>query len=268
MTFSGKVSTVTITGADDATDPEDLLALSREFPSVEWAILISKTRDGLPRYPSAEWIRKLRVAQCWRRGADRMQLAAHLCGEVSRRLQKGDRTVVTDHFLTFFQRIQLNGYEFTAAARETHAVLQFARENEVFVPFSFILQTRNDTDLEAAAQLIARSPTNRVEVLYDPSGGTGLRTASWPVAPSNVRLGYAGGIGPDNVGEVLAATQIATILAAQRDGADRTTWIDMESRVRTDDRLDLKKVRYVLQTHADHLARSTIVTSVREGRRS
>ena len=36
---------VTITGADDFTEPKDLVELSEEFPFVEWAILLSQ----LPR---------------------------------------------------------------------------------------------------------------------------------------------------------------------------------------------------------------------------
>ena len=52
----------------------------------------------------------------------------------------------------------------------------------------------------------------------------------------DVRMGYAGGIGPDNVVDVL------------RDiGPVRPTWIDMESGVRTGDKFDLAKVRRVLE---------------------
>ena len=49
-------------------------------------------------------------------------------------------------------------------------------------------------------------------------------------------LGFAGGIGPDNVLDVI------------RDIGPRDPyWIDMESGVRTDDKLDLAKVRRVLE---------------------
>ena len=50
---------VTITGADDAVDPGALVALSAEFPFVEWGILFSKSREGEARYPSAEWAARI-----------------------------------------------------------------------------------------------------------------------------------------------------------------------------------------------------------------
>ena len=60
---------------------------------------------------------------------------------------------------------------------------------------------------------------------------------SWPRAPLNTRIGYAGGIGPENVIEVLGG------IGPVGDG----TWIDMESRVRdAEDRFDLNKVWVVL----------------------
>ena len=49
----------TITGADDLVDPDDLVVLSREYPFVEWAILISASRAGTPRYPSSAWLERL-----------------------------------------------------------------------------------------------------------------------------------------------------------------------------------------------------------------
>lgn len=72
-------------------------------------------------------------------------------------------------------------------------------------------------------------------LLFDPSGGRGIGGHAWPSPPPATRMGYAGGIGPDNIEQVL--DQVAPLGAA---------WIDMESGVRTDDRFDLDKVREVL----------------------
>jgi phosphoribosylanthranilate isomerase len=70
-----------------------------------------------------------------------------------------------------------------------------------------------------------------VDWLFDRSGGL------WPPHPGGDRLvGYAGGIGPDNVADVL-----------EQIGATGPYWIDMESGVRTDDRFDLGKCRRVCE---------------------
>jgi hypothetical protein len=42
---------VTITGADDSTSIDEMLALSRRFPFVEWGILVSKRHEGSYRFP-------------------------------------------------------------------------------------------------------------------------------------------------------------------------------------------------------------------------
>ncbi len=78
--------------------------------------------------------------------------------------------------------------------------------------------------------------TEAIQWLYDPSGGFGREPAAWPRHPGGDRLvGYAGGIGPDNAARVVEAI-----------GADGPYWIDMESRVRTeDDWLALEKCRQV-----------------------
>lgn len=251
--MTAPVTTVTITGADDTTNVRELAEIAREYPSVEWAILMSTSRKGSPRYPSEAWQRELRVELC----ARRMRVAAHLCGETARRLARGEREVIPENFLTFYDRIQLNGFDFMAADAETvPPVIALMRETSIFVPFTFVLQARNSEDLTAATRIIRRAQTNRVEILFDPSGGTGQRVTTWPVPPRDVRLGYAGGIGPDNVREVLNAVSVATIftedLFSKDNPGSHSTWIDMESRVRTDDRLDLEKVRAVLRSHADY----------------
>jgi phosphoribosylanthranilate isomerase len=54
-------------------------------------------------------------------------------------------------------------------------------------------------------------------------------------------MGFAGGLGPDNIAE------LARYVTESMGDSDGPTWLDMESGVRTDDRLDLAKVRAVLE---------------------
>lgn len=223
---------VTISGADDGVDPAELARLSAEFPFVEWGILYSAKRNGEPRYPSLGW--RVRLGKI----ETRMQLSLHLCGQVARDVLEGDTeligTVDDD-----YQRIQVNGWQ-PSGQEFRSVVLGESRE--------FILQARCEEDLPRASLEIsaieAEVPsewTGAVSVLYDVSGGQGITPPSWPTHRLPMRfgwgrLGYAGGIGPDNVVAVLLA-----IGAVPQD-----FWIDMESGVRTDDKFDLAKVRRVL----------------------
>jgi phosphoribosylanthranilate isomerase len=55
----------------------------------------------------------------------------------------------------------------------------------------------------------------------------------WPKHPGRP-VGYAGGLGPDNVEAAVGVI-----------GAESTYWIDMESRIREDDRFSLNLVEKV-----------------------
>ena len=69
-----------------------------------------------------------------------------------------------------------------------------------------------------------------VSQLYDVSAGRGLVPESFPKHPGYM-VGFAGGINPDNVEEYL-----------KNINCNADYWIDMESGVRTDNKLDLDKV--------------------------
>jgi hypothetical protein len=220
---------VTISGPDDGVDPAELARLSGEYPFVEWGILYSSKRNGEPRYPSLGW--RVRLGKI----GTRMQLSLHLCGQVARDVLEGDTeligTVDDD-----YQRIQVNGWR--PSGQEFRSVVTGESRE-------FILQARCEEDLQRAAIEISAIKdealeewTGSVSVLYDVSGGQGIAPMSWPLPIPRVGtyLGYAGGIGPDNV--------VAVLLAIGPLAHD--FWIDMESGVRTDDRFDLAKVRRVL----------------------
>lgn len=222
---------VTITGADESTDPNQLVHLSRFFPFVEWGILFSEKRRGSPRYPSLRWIRSLENLVAERR---QLKLSMHLCGAEAR--------LATLNAHEFdpgpaWKRVQLNGYEMGTATREW-------QENTLHCSFRWILQARTESDLRAA---INDALVSGAHVLYDPSGGAGKVPVAWPEMPvllssekNSIDFGFAGGIGPDNIKEVIREVR------TQNEGLSRI-WIDMESSVRTDDKFDLDKVKAVLE---------------------
>jgi N-(5'phosphoribosyl)anthranilate (PRA) isomerase len=214
------LASVTITGADDGVRVQDLVDLSREFPFVEWGILYSESRQGTPRYPGYEWRQALAVAPP-------MRLSLHLCGRAARELTEGLWTYVHG---PHFQRLQVNGYTPPAPKLRAAAHAHFVE---------VILQVRSEAELVGAAEDARLMPY--ASILFDPSGGRGIEPFRWPVRPLGVKFGYAGGIGPSNVEEVISAI-----------GPVEPYWIDMESGVRTEDRFDLVKVRDVLSRVASY----------------
>ena len=229
-----KVCGVTVTGADDRVAHEDMARLSAEFPFLEWGILYSASRHGTARYPSIEWSRELQNRAY---ASARVRLSAHLCGSMARACMAG---VIGPLYGVGpdFQRVQVNGYE---AGRAKSLRAPFAEPEG----FEFILQARNEEELQVAA--LDAVTAGRCAVLYDPSGGTGQRLklpSRLPPATVGLRVGFAGGVAPSNVAEVLGEVR-------EVNDGDWPAWLDMESGVRdAGDRLDLAAVRSVLETVA------------------
>jgi hypothetical protein len=231
MTLNG----VTFTGADDSVSPDDLLAISREHPFVEWGILFSQKRQGSPRYPSDAWTRRLAAANAH----GDLKLAAHLCGQWVRDLVvdvnfSWKRTTYS-WLWSDIARFQLNFHgQFHRQHAEFHEAI--AHHADVFGR-AFILQCDGPNDTAVKAILDG----DTICPLFDRSGGAGVEPDQWPAAIPGVYCGYAGGLGPDTISQ-----QLDTIAQA---AGDATIWIDMETRVRSDDdrTFDLEKVRRVLE---------------------
>lgn len=215
--------TVTITGADDAVDPNALIILAREFPYVEFGILRSVSRDGTSRYPSESWRRRLR-AQLIEEDRTPVRLAMHLCGSAARETMGGSGMYLD----SAYQRFQLNGW-----SNYTLPALIVAKR---FPQHEFIAQCTCQQAWDDAHSFILDEYPN-VSMLWDPSGGTGQKSARWPSPPSTVKASYAGGITRHNVRSVLDE------LSAFECGFG----IDLESGARTDDRFDIDKVGSLLE---------------------
>lgn len=227
--MKAKFCTVTITGADDAVDPDDLARLSAQYEFVEWGILCSKKRAGEPRYPTTRWMGRL-VAKAGRS-------ALHLCGEFSRRLLSGESFHELHHenlpvYSERCVRLQLNGFSDYVLPGLRTATQQ---GGGMMRDKTFVLQCSNKDALLRGSVLAKQHPN--VVLLWDPSGGREVGLTELPIGLNNV-MGYAGGIGPDNVERTLRT------LCDQHELGP--FWIDMESAVRTDDKLDIDKVKTVL----------------------
>lgn len=208
---------VTFTGVDDRTDLDALLAIDFAYRGkVEWGVLFSKTQQGSPGAPRFPGLRRLRELQ---EVAREVKLAAHLCGEFSRRVMAELDVVDFPAVLTgVYRRAQVNH-----TYAKPHAIAAFGRACRLPCVGQFTVGPFPQND--------------SIQWLYDPSGGFGRSPGAWPRHPGGDRLvGYAGGIGPDNAAEVV-----------EQIDAQGPYWIDMETRIRTDDWLDLEKCGKVLE---------------------
>lgn len=218
---------VTVTGADDSIEAEDLVALSEEFPFAEWGILFSASRQGEPRYPSKEWI-----ADLWKYSTQGLTLSAHLCGRWARDLVlKNDFSWLKEYgqVCEMFKRIQIN---FHGHFLEGHAEWpdNMRRNSDK----QYILQYDGAND--SACDLLMRSKDYSAVPLFDRSGGAGIVPGEWPKLIPDIYCGYAGGLGPDNLAEEM--------IRIEKAAGEGRIWIDAETRVRSEDdkKFDLSKV--------------------------
>jgi len=224
-----KLTRITISGADDGAPHQALIDLSREFPFVEWGLLLSRTKQGTPRYPSADWLVGFEADE------DEVAISHHLCGAMAREVMSGRvpaRLRPTETKVSFkhiARRAQLNGF--------SDYVLPGLHAANLLSDTEFILQCGSLEAVERAEKL--RAVHSNVSALWDCSGGRGLVLDAWPLPLGDLRIGYAGGISETNVSALL------TKLTANREPHE--FWIDMESGVRTGDKLDLAKVRRILE---------------------
>jgi hypothetical protein len=223
---------ITFTGVDDFTNPYEMVRLSNEYPMIEWGVLFSPKLQGTGRYPSLETVDRLAHMEIH---TDHIgfQLAAHICGGHSRELIRTGSIPEIEKFLIpqrkfnekRFVRVQINTAD--PDVQPGHLFNWGER-----LRLRVILQTRGD----------AFPQDNRVNWLYDRSGGRGEVPASFPpldpATSDSPFCGFAGGITPDNVVEVLERIDAPL---------DTPYWIDMESGVRTDDLFDLAKCRRVCE---------------------
>lgn len=232
------LQTVTITGVDPSVDLNTLLALSRDFPFVEWGVLLSRAAGAHPKYPSHDWVEKI----CRFALENRMALSGHLCGAWTQRLLGGEWPLEMRRFS--FSRLQLN----IAKTQEhslhpEHWMHLLPRSCEIIVQFN---HSKPRFDPVALVQTLGKAGY-AASVLMDASGGRGIEAAAWPTPPRVSKLGYAGGLRPENL--YLNLKQIDLVTGANA----RPIWIDMESGVRTEDGLylDMDRVRQCLAIAAN-----------------
>ena len=223
------IEILTFTGVDSETDLSELSALAERYPKVEFGVLLGSSTGGI--FPPLEVIEQLK-----RRASDaNFRMALHLCGRYSRAVVDPESAGGPPHLRDIcagFGRVQVNlpGRWFrpgqVATSRER--VAGFADSLDAR---RVILQHRGDwKDVPVRHE--------KVEYLHDRSGGRGRDSfAQWPKpSPCLPRMGYAGGLGPDNIARAVAFADAFP---------EASLWFDMESRIRKGGLLDLAAVESV-----------------------
>lgn len=225
-----KLRYITFTGIDARTDVQELKAIQKQYPIAEFGMLWSyHWYENGNRYLNPRSMPKL-----FGKG---INLALHVCGKAASEAADGywdnvnySLTDCSTNCLGLFQRIQLN--------ISNRPDIPYRLASTPGGNVEVIIQQKDIHHIE----MFKRSKwMKNTSVLLDASGGQGIDT-SIEVLPNVLRtfkVGYAGGINPDNVAEKL------TYLLKNEQVGD--FWIDMESGVRTDDWFDLDKVRSVLE---------------------
>lgn len=202
-----KPTFVTLTGIDKETNLDAVARLAARYP-VEFGVLISPARTGVDnRYPTVDVIERF-----FDRG---LPLALHVCGGFSKAIMEGERPDMGVDPARF-RRVQINHM-----TPNVDRVAEFA----VYYGVRGIAQWRESVF----------PADDRVDWLYDTSGGRGMQPMTWPAYPHRF-VGYAGGISENNI-----TTIIDTI------GAADNYWLDMESSLRTVDKFDDAVVERVLR---------------------
>lgn len=211
------LSHVTFTGWDDRTDFEDLAEFCRrQRPgTVEVAVLLSSSRMGEDRYPGVETAENiLRVAK-----VHGQRTAVHVCGQLVRLyLGAPDALIAPGPMVQIADRVQANVPEvFWPAGHPVNKYAAAMRLSDA-IGKPVIVQVR-----DAAAWPTALAG---VQYLFDRSGGRGEVAEQAPPL-TGFPVGYAGGLGPDNVHAFLDRLRPMT-----RVQSFAPIWIDMESGIR------------------------------------
>lgn len=210
-----KLPNITVTGIDPWTPIDQLGAIVDDH---EVGILVSDSPErDRPRYQAEPWI-GLVIGEYWKY----INFALHICGTNARlKLRNGHY----DHWLKYVERVQINGVV---------SPVELSSICATYPDTQFITQHGNPHN----GQLVELEiKTGNHSLLLDASGGRGIMPSEWIMPATIKRVGFAGGLGPNEMTE-----NLPKIIKAAN-GTDY--WIDMEGKIRTDDKFDIEKVRQV-----------------------
>jgi hypothetical protein len=143
-------------------------------------------------------------------------------------LLRGDADFVTStHAALGVRRFQINATAVNGVdpSLVNAAAAALLRATVAACPGVEFIMQRNEETRALWEPFLSETPLN-VSFLFDESKGRGTLSASYPCPPNGTLVGFAGGLGPANLGAQLAAMRVAV---APRGEA---IWVDMESSLR------------------------------------
>ena len=213
-------------GADDGTNIDDMIALSKRMPCIEWGILFHPKKTGTSRYPTQEFVNKL----CGKFSANQtLNLAAHLCGDYVIQVLNGDCSFANKLFLNGFNRIQINATTENDVELSRTLSSGLHRTIQETPYLDWIIQSNIQT-ITLVQEFVGKYPNT--SILHDTSCGAGIEITQFPVyqsEPYPSMQGYAGGIGVTNVAYI-----VNTLNTMYKKTPTHTSqyWIDMETSLR------------------------------------
>lgn len=231
-------------GVDDSVDPRLLGLIASSYPLVEFGVLFRPDLEGRPRYATEKWVERFSkiIFSC------KIKAAAHFCGARVEQVLRGEASFLEQVVAWGFQRVQINATSTNGVdtSRLGEQVSNFLAMTERFPNLEFILQ-KNEETRQLWEGVLNYGIPNNVSMLVDESKGTGVTPKSFPMADRDSSIGYAGGIGPMNIHQVLE-----DVIQA---GNGCAVWIDMESSLRSIkngmDVFDLDKCFVVISAACD-----------------
>lgn len=222
---------ITFTGADEATDIGDMVALAKQYP-IEWGILMHP-RCSRERYPGPEWMRE--VAK-----VDGLDLSMHICGQFADDIvSKGAHHFQKNYNIESIIDLLGGPIQNWQRAQVNH------RMPSIYNVVSFFKRYGVKPILQCnSGDFFPKYDRQHVDWLYDASCGRGVVPDKWPLHDGRGFLGFAGGLSPDNVGQIFNHPTDDYNNDLMR---GKEYWIDMETGVRTDNVFDLDKCRQVCE---------------------
>jgi len=222
------IRAVGLCGVDDSVDVELLRLLAARYPAAEFGVLFREDKQGTPRYPSQKWLAEL--AEVAATSMPPLRLAAHLCGSRCSDVLKGDTTWVEEYLVPFgFKRVQINATAINGvevadmSVASSHLEVAISKVSEL----EWILQANEETKLLWEPFLANKNPPENVSILFDASCGKGTLITTLPSPPANgIPCGYAGGLGPESIGDVIQKLRAGV-------ANEHMIWLDMESKLRS-----------------------------------
>ena len=220
----------TFTGVDEFSSLEHIEEISLKFPFVEWGVLLSTSENrqlnGF-RYPSLDWLHtnlpKLsKISQ-----KSGCSIALHVCGKETKNLLNNIEDNIALQPQPYVQRIQIN-FRYKPKDISLLESLCYSHPSTIFI-------TQHN---QANIDLYSKINLPNHQILFDTSGGQGIKSSSWPNLLPNKICGYAGGLGLVDIEKDFSEIfQLAN---------HQFFWIDMEGKIRTDDKLDLNICEQIL----------------------